>query len=230
MATNTDNNLLIGHLSKDQESKMKTTSVADGQIIYSEKTGMHHVDYNGKRHTYGNIISGLQTTESGYIDFETSTLTAALNAIKSNGFINDGQIVKIAGDLYQYRNILTKYFLVKHESTSIKTTVNKTAYAIYLPNYASGNQVNIDLVISINNTTHGDKLFLVKIVNNALNLSVCEDLDGAFDSTTFDLTVTATNGLFEFKTKVASELKIVSYSVSSNGDSSNEGIYIAESV
>ncbi len=229
MATNTNSQLLIGHLLKDQESKIKSTAVNEGQIIYSEKTGMQHVDYNGKRHTYGSIISGLQT-ESSYIDFETSTLTAALNAIKSNGFINDGQIVKIAGDLYQYRNILTKHFLVKHESTSIKTTVNKTAYIIYLPNYASGNQVNIDLVISINNATHGDKLFFVKIVNNTLNLSVCEDLDGAFDSTTFDLTVTATNGLFEFQTKVASELKIVSYSVSSNEDSSNEGIYIAESV
>lgn len=229
MATNTNGQLLIGHLTKSQESKIKTRAVSDGQIIYSEKTGMQHIDYDGKRHTYGSIISGVQS-ESGYIDFETSTLTAALNAIKSNGFINDGQIVKIAGDLYQYRNIGTKHFIVKHESTSIKTSVNKTAYIIYLPNYTSGNQVNIDLVISINNTTHGDKLFLVKIVNNALSLSVCEDLDGVFDSTVFDLSVTTTNGLFEFKTKVASELKIVSYSVSSNGDSSNEGLYIAESI
>ena len=90
--------------------------------------------------------------------------------------------------------------------------------------------VSIDFLVSISNESNTNKIFLVKVVNNIIDLSACQDLDGTFNSSTFDLTVAHNgSGLFSLSAKIASTLKVVSYSVTSSGSAKNEGLYVAAS-
>lgn len=224
--------LKIGHLSIADESKIANVPVTNAQIIHSEKSGMQFVDYNNKRHTQGSVISGIYNDSTKYTDFATSTVDNVLTTIKANGFIVDGQLIKVGDSIYKYRKIGGKNFLTKLDEYGIDVSASKVGFAIYLPNYTSGDTVDVDIVVSIYNSTHNNKLFLVKIVNGAIDLNSCEDLDGEFDSSLFDLNIvhnSSVPGLFTIGAKIASKINIVSYSVKSTGSSESDALYIVAS-
>ena len=221
--------LIPGHLDKDSESKINNVSVANGQFIFSEKSGVQFVDFNDKRHTYGSVLTGIYN-DSGYVDFTTSTLNDSLQAIKTNQLINDGQIIKVGDLIYKYRKINNKNFIIKVDESNIDVDQGKVGFIVYLPEFVDGDMVNINFLISISNETNSNKVFLVKVINNTIDMTLCQDLDGTFNSDTFDISITHKgSGLFSVSTSVASTLKIVSYSVSSSGSAKNEGLYVAAS-
>ena len=218
-----------GHLDKNSESKINATQVVNGQVIYSEKSGHQFIDYADKRHTYGSVLSGVYN-DTGYKDFTTSTLSGSLEAIKSNGFVADGQIIKVDNSIYKYRKIGDNNLIIKVDESNVHVEQSKVGFVVYIPGFVTGDLVNIDFLVSISNETNTNKLFLVKVVNNEVDLTTCQDLDGTFDSSTFDLTVAHNgSGIFKISANIASTLKVVSYSVSSSGSSKNEGLYVAAS-
>lgn len=217
-----------GHLTTSDEAKIAKLKVVNGRTIYSEKSGLQFVDYADKRHTYGPILTCIYN-DTGYVDFTTSTLDESLAAIKSNGFVVDGQIIKVDG-LYKYRKIGDNNLIIKMDESNVDIEESKVGFVIYLPEFVSGDKVNIDLLLSVYNETNGTKIFLVKVVDNVIDLTQCRDLDGAFDSSTFDLSVSDNgSGVFTIAANIASSLKVVSYSVSSSGSSKNEGLYVVTS-
>lgn len=217
-----------GHLRVSDEAKIGNLKVVNGRTIYSEKSGLQFVDYADKRHTYGPILTCIYN-DTGYVDFTTSTLDESLEAIKSNGFVVDGQIIKVDG-LYRYRKIGDNNLIIKIDESNVDIDESKIGFVIHLPEFVTGDKVNIDLLLSVYNETNGTKIFLVKIVDGVIDLTQCRDLDGAFDSNTFDLSVSDNgSGMFTIAANIASSLKVVSYSVSSSGSSKNEGLYVVTS-
>lgn len=218
-----------GHLDKNSEGKINTTAVVNGQVIYSEKSGHQFIDYADKRHTYGSVLAGVYN-DTGYVDFTTSTIKDSLAAIKTNGFVVDGQMVKLANSVYKYRKIGDNHLVVKVDESSVDVDVSTVGFVVYLPEFATGDLVSIDFLVSVSNDTNANKLFFVKVVDNAINLAACKDFDGQFDSSTFDLTVAHNgNGIFTISANIASALKVISYSVTSSGSAKNEGLYVAAS-
>lgn len=218
-----------GHLNKESESKISSISVAEGQIIYSEKSGMQFIDYADSRHTYGSVLAGVYN-DTGFVDFTTSTLNDSLQAIKNNGFVIDGQIVKVGNVIYKYRKIGDNNFIIKVDESNVDIEQSKTGFVVYLPGFTSGDLVSINFLVSISNETNANKVFLVKVIDNTIDMTLCKDLDGEFDSNTFDLTVAHNgSGLFTISANIASTLKVISYSVSSSGSAANEGLYVAAS-
>ena len=57
MSKLTNYNITFGHIEKNAEAKISTTAVANGQIIFSEKSGHQFIDYADKRHTYGSVLA-----------------------------------------------------------------------------------------------------------------------------------------------------------------------------
>ena len=229
MSKLTDYSVVIGHLDKNSEDKISDVTVANGQIIHSEKSGMQFIDFADKRHTYGSVLTGIYN-DSGYIDFATSTLSGSLNAIKTNGFIVDGQIVKVDDSIYKYRKIGDNNLLVKLDESNVEVEQSKVGFVVHVPGFVEGDLVNIDFLVSLSNDTNSNKLFLVKVINNVIDLTSCQDFDGTFNSNTFDLIIAHNgSGLFTISATVASTLKVVSYSVTSSGSNKNEGLYVAAS-
>lgn len=102
--------LKIGHLGKANAAKINDIAVAQGQVIFSEGHNVLFVDYDGKRHTNGDIISGV--FNDSYVDFNGEvTWDEILEAIKSNGGIPDGQRVSITNNFFTYRKIGDYHFL-----------------------------------------------------------------------------------------------------------------------
>lgn len=222
-------NFVPGHLDKNSEAKIGTTAVVNGQVIFSEKSGHQFIDYANKRHTYGSVLAGVYN-DSGYVDFTASTLSDSLNAIKTNGFVADGQVIKVDNSVYKYRKIGDNNLIVKLDESNVDVEANKAGFVVYLPEFATGDSVSMDLLVSLSNETNSNKIFLVKVVDNVVDLTACKDLDGTFDSSTFDLTVAHNgSGIFTISTNIASTLKVVSYSVTSSGSAKNEGLYVAAS-
>lgn len=226
--------LKYGYLKESDAGLIDSIDITNGQVINSEKHGIQFIDFNNKRHSYsyGTVLSGMYSDTDGYVDFNEFPVAYIINAIKIDPSISikDGQIIKCENTLYQYRKIENKNFIIKMNDDYIDTIISRISYAIYLPEYNSGDEVNIDILLTISNSTHGDKLFLIKIINNTIDLTRCEDMDGTFDSSTFDISVThdTTNKLFAISTDIESKLKVISYSVSSSGSSQNEGFYVVE--
>lgn len=222
------NKFTPGHLNTSDESKIGNLKVVNGRTIYSEKSGLQFVDYADKRHTYGPILTCI-FNDTGYVDFTTSTVNDSLAAIKENGFVVDGQIIKVDG-LYKYRKIGDNNLITKMDESNVDIDESKVGFVINLPEYAEGDLVNMDLLLSVYNETSGIKLFLVKIIDNEIDLTKCLDMDGAFNTDNFNLSIAHNgSGLFTLTANVASSLKVVSYSVSSSGSSKNEGLYVVAS-
>lgn len=215
----------LGHLSKEQASLIATIPVVKGQVIYSEKHNAVFADYEGKRHVYSSVLSGI-FNESGYVDFTTSELSTVLDCIKQDNTVSDGQLINSNNSVYMHKKINDNDFLIKIDDTETLVKANKVGYIIHLPEYKDGDSVNIDLLISISNSVNGDKLFLIKIENNMINYNACEDMDGTFNQNNLNLQLSNTNGLFAFSLTVESKIKIVSYSVTSTGNSDNQGFYV----
>lgn len=219
--------LIPGHLDKDSEAKINNLPIATGQLVFSEKSGVQFVDYSDKRHTYGSVLSGI-FNDTGYVDFTTSTLNDSLQAIKVNNLVQDGQIIKVGDLIYKYRKIGNNNFIIKIDESNVDIEQGKIGFVVYLPDFASGDLVNINFLVSISNENNVNKVFLVKVVNNSVDLTLCQDLDGTFDSNAFNLTVSHNgSGLFSISATAACSLKVVSYSVSSSGSTKNEGLYVA---
>lgn len=216
----------IGHLSKEQASVLPVIPIDNGQVIYNEKDGMQFVDYVNKRHAYGSIVSGI-FNGSSYIDFTTSDLATVIGAIKTNANVTDGQLINVNDSIYMYKKINDKNFIVKVNDTQNLVSANTLGYAIYLPEYKSGDRVNIDLLISISNDVYKEKVFLVKVENNSINFDSCLDLEGSFNPGSLAITLVNDNGLFGFTSTLNSRIRVISYSVTSTGSSINEGFYIA---
>lgn len=222
------NLLKIGHLAQSQESLISSIPVKEAQVVYSENSGMQFIDYANKRHTYGSVLSGIYNDT--FVDFGSIGVDAILTAIKTNGLVNNGQLIKSGNKAYQYRKINSNNFIAKLDDCGIDMQASKAGYAIYIPGFVSGDYIDIDLLISVYNETQGDKLFFVKVENNVVDLTACEDMDGTFDSSTFPITISHNgSGLFTISVSTASIVKVVSYTVSSTGSSSNEAFYIASS-
>lgn len=223
-------NFVPGHLDKDSESKISNIAVATGQVIYSEKSGLQFVDYGDRRHTHGQVLTGVYNQDTGFVDFTNSTLNDSLSAIKSNGLVIDGQIIKVGNLIYKYRKIGDNNFITKIEESSVDIEESKVGFVVYLPEFATDDLVDIDLLVSVYNETNSNKIFLVKVIDNVISLESCRDLDGVFDSNTFDLSINHNgSGLFTVTATKASTLKVISFSVSSSGSNKNEGIYVAAS-
>ena len=218
--------LKLGHLAKDQASLISSIPVKDGQVIYSEGHNMQFVDYLNKRHTYGSVISGIYN-DSGYVDFNGLDLPSILTTIKLNGNMNDGQLITADNSIYIYKNINDKNLLIKINDTENLVNANDIGYAIHLSEYTDGDSVDMDVLISIYNEVHGDRLFLIKVEDSTINYAKCEDLNGVFDQANLDLLLTNVNGLFTFTLTQNSKFKVVSYSISSSGSSTNDGFYVA---
>lgn len=220
-----------GHLDKNSEAKINTTEVKTGQVIYSEKSGHQFIDYADKRHTYGSVLAGVYNNDgTGYVDFTASTIKDSLAAIKTNGFVVDGQMVKLANSIYKYRKIGDNHLVVRVDESPVDVDASTVGFVVYLPEFATGDLVSINFLVSVSNNTNANKLFFVKVVNNAIDLTACKDFDGQFDSSTFDLTVAHNgNGIFTISADIASTLKVISYSVASSGSAKNEGLYVAAS-
>lgn len=218
--------LKFGHLAKDQASLISSIPVKDGQVIYSEGHNMQFVDYLNKRHTYGSVISGIYN-DSGYVNFNGLDLPSILTAIKLNGNMNDGQLITADNSIYIYKNINDKNLLIKINDTENLVNANDIGYAIHLSEYTDGDSVDMDVLISIYNEVHGDRLFLIKVEDGTINYAKCEDLNGVFDQANLDLLLTNVNGLFTFTLTQNSKFKVVSYSISSSGSSTNDGFYVA---
>lgn len=216
----------IGHLSKEQASKLSSIPIGAGQIIYNEKDGTQFVDYNNKRHSYGSVVSGI-FNGSSYVNFSTSNLTTVINTIKASDSVIDGQLINVNNSIYMYKKINNKNFIVKVNDTQNLVNANTLGYAIYLPEYKSGDKVNIDLLVSISNDVYGEKVFLVKVENNSINFDTCLDLEGDFNPGSLAITLVNDNGLFGFTSTLNSRIRIISYSVTSSGSAINEGFYIA---
>lgn len=219
--------LKIGHLDNGEETLLNKIPIKNGQVIYSEDSGSQFVDYSNKRHVQGGVISSIYN--NGYINLKETEISDVVNIIKTNGTLKDGQIIKVGNSVYMYRNIHGKTFIANVNDADNSVAQNSVGYVINIPDYASGDKVNIDLLISITNETNGKKLFLLKMVDNVLDLSACKDLDGTFDSANLNINITQQNGLFMIVPTVASTIKVISYGVTSTGSSANEGFYIAAS-
>jgi hypothetical protein len=220
----------MGHLDKTKESVIKDIPVKEGRVVYSEKSGMQFVDFAGERHTYGSILSGIYTNNYGFIDFTDAELRDIVNTIKDNGFVVDGQIVKAGNTVYQYRKVRDKNFIVKMNQTGIVMNKFKIGYAVYLPDFVEGDLVNIDFLIAIDNDVHEDKVFYVRVENNELDVSQCDDMNAIFNPNEFDISIIHDgNGLFTLSTTIPSTMNIISCTVNSSGSSIHEEFYIADS-
>ena len=229
MSKVTDFKFVPGSLDKNSEAKINQAPVVNGQVIYSEKSGLQFIDYANTRHTYGSVLTGIFNGTS-FVDFSTSTLDSAIQVIKSNGLVCDGQFIKVGDLIYKYRKINNNHLIIKIDESSVDVKQSKTGFVVYLPGFATGDLVNINFLVSLSNKSNANKIFLIKVVNNVVDLTACKDLDGTFNSNVFDLTFTNKgDGIFTLSANVASTLKVVSYSVSSSGSSENEGLYVAAS-
>ena len=223
--------LKIGYLKSSDESLISSVSIKTGQIIYSEEPGVQFVDFEGTRHTYGSVLSGLFVGNE-YKDFSTLELNDIIDVIKENNeIIKNGQLIKIGKSIYMYKKVNDNNFIVQLNETSNKlSSANQVGYAIHLPAYLPGDMVNMSLLMSVSSNSLGNKIFLVQITDNVIDLANTQDLDGVFDASTLGVTITNHNGLFVIASSVSNiVLKVVSYSVTSSGSSVNEGFYVVAS-
>ena len=224
-----DYNFTPGHLTSSSENKINDIAVQTGNVIYSEKNGLQFVDYADKRHTYGSVLSGV-FNNNAFVDFTISTLDNSLEAIKNNGFVSDGQIIKVGNLIYKYRKIGNNNFIIKIDESNVDVEASKTGFVVYVPEFVSGDLVDINFLISVSDTANNSKVYLVKVIDNEIDLNSCQDIDGVFDSTTFNLTVTHNgSGIFVIKATTDAKLRIISYSLLSSGSPKNEGLYVVAS-
>ena len=218
--------LKIGHLKSGDESKINNVAVKEGNFVFIEQSGTQVVDYAGRRHVYGSVVNGIFNGNT-FFDFAGKELNEIITAISNNGQLVNGQMVKIGNTVYQYRNINGKHMIAKVQSSSTSVKESAAGYIIYLPEYVTGDSVDIDMLVSVQHNVHGSKLFLVKIYDNKISLSECQDLDGDFSTGSFILTVTHDgNGLFVISSTTPCMIDVISCSVYSSGSSVHEQFYV----
>ena len=223
-------NLKIGHLEEAKKSLINDIPVQEGTIVYTDKSGMQFVDFAGDRHTYGSILSGIYSNKYGFLDFANANLKDVIDAIKDNGFVVDGQIIRAGNTVYQYRKVREKHYIIKLNQTGIVMDEFKIRYAVYLPEFVQGDKVAIDLLIANDNNVYDNKVYYVKIEDNDLDVSQCDDMNDIFNPDEFDISVIHDgNGLFTLSTTITSTMNIISCTVNSTGSSIHEEFYIMES-
>lgn len=221
-------NFTPGHLDKNSEAKINTVEITNGNMIFSEKSGLQFIDYADKRHTYGSVLSGVYNA-TGFVDFATSTLHEAVDAISKNGLVPNGQIIKVGNTIYRYRYFesLDADIITTIDDDYISVNEDKIGYLIHLPEYEEGDMINIDLLVSVTNEEHGHKMYLIKVVNNEIDYASCKDLDGStITEDSLDLYMALEENLFCFALVYESSFKVISYSLTSSGSDKNEGLYV----
>ena len=222
----TKTELKIGHLAKEQADLLPSLSISDGQVIYHEKDGMQFADYLGTRHAYGSVLSGI-FNGSEYVDFSTADIRELVNILKTAGNVSHGQLLNINNSIFMYKNVNGNNFIVKINDTESSVGANTAGYIIHLPEFKSGDSVTINMLISIYDATHGEKVFFVKIVDGVIDFESCQDLDGDFVAGDLGISVVSNGGLTSIVSTLDSNLKVLSYSVDSTGSNINNGFYIA---
>lgn len=221
-----ENLLRIGHLAKEQVSLLPNIPIQEGNVIYNEKNGMQFTDYLGKRYGSGSVISGI-FNGTQYVDFSTAELNTIIDTIKNAGTVYHGQLLNINNSIFMYKKVNDNHFIVKINDTETSVDANAAGYIIHLPEYQAGDSVTIDLIVSLYDATHGEKVFFVKIENGGINYSACQDLHGPFVPGDLGLSVVSDGGLIAIVSTLDSNLKVISYSVDSTGSAINNGFYIA---
>lgn len=198
------NKLKIGHLGKTDAAKINNVPVVEGQVIYSEGHNVQFVDYGNKRHTHGDIISGVYNDK--YIDFDSSeTWDDTLNAIKTNGNVKDGQKLKIANALMTYRKIGQYNFISVDE-------INPGAVPFiisYGGNYSIAHQTSVLLMDNINKQLY---ILTINVASDGTITTQCEDLNGVVTDITTVATVTLTGYLLQIKPAGSHIFDVVSFS------------------
>lgn len=226
-----------GHLDKNSEGKINTVSVINGQIIYSEKSGMKFVDFADKRHTYGSVLTGMYNNSGvgSFVDFSSKSATDVLQIIINNdGLVADGQLIKIGSDIYQYRKINNHHLITKPDATSVNMKNNKDqlVYAIYLSEYKNSETINSDILLSAKDNSDNDNLCLFKVINSKLDNKNIQDITGTMNGTgTTDPKLQFCdfgNGLYGLCGSNITDLKIVSCSVKYSG-TKYERLYVVAS-
>lgn len=207
MSKVTDYNVKIGHLAGEDESKIATLPVANGQVVYSEKSGLQFIDYADSRHTLGPVLTGIYNGTT-FVDFSTMTPDVVLTTLQGIGIqIADGQVLKINGNIYRYRFIGGVHFIAKTEKSEIAGNNTSNGFVIFAPGSAD---ITMDMLVNQISST-GNNLLLMKVKNgsvDSVNKFSTADTDVA---TSISITHVG-GGLYIVRDSSASAFDVLSYS------------------
>lgn len=199
----TENNIKIGHLKKADASKIDTVPVTEGQVIYSEEHAVQFVDYDNKRHIYGDIISGVFTDK--YVDFNSDiTWEDTLSAIKTSG-VKDGQKVRIANNMMVFRKINNYNFLTieKINPGTVPFIIN------YGGTYNISHQTTVLFMDIILKQLY---ILTIDVASNGTIQVHCEDLNGVISDMSTIATVTLTGSFLQIVPYGTHVFDVISFS------------------
>lgn len=199
------NKLKIGHLVKADAAKIARVPVKEGQVIFSEGHNVQFADFAGKRHTFGDIISGVYN--DSYIDFNDGNITwdDTLNAIKTNGNVKDGQKLQIANTVMVYRKI-GQYNFISLDDINPGSVPFIISYG---GSYNIAHQTTVLLMDIINKQLY---VVTVDVASNGTIQVKCEGLNGTVADLSSLVSVTLTGYLLRVKPLNSHVFDIVSFS------------------
>ena len=199
------NKLKIGHLGKADAAKISTVPVVEGQVIFSEGHNVQFADFDGKRHAYGDIISGVYN--DSYIDFNDGYITwdDTLNAIKTNGNVKDGQKLKIANTIMVYRKIGQYNFISLDD-------INPGSVPYIISYGGSYNIAHKTTVLFMDNINKQLYILTINVASNGTIQISCEDLNGTVTDLSSLVAVTLTGYILQIKPQNSHVFDIVSFS------------------
>ena len=199
------NKLKIGHLVKADAAKIARVPVKEGQVIFSEGHNVQFADFAGKRHTFGDIISGVYN--DSYIDFNDGNITwdDTLNAIKTNGNVKDGQKLQIANTVMVYRKI-GQYNFISLDDINPGSVPFIISYG---GSYNIAHQTTVLLMDIINKQLY---VVTVDVASNGTIQVKCEGLNGTIADLSSLVSVTLTGYLLQLKPLNSHVFDVVSFS------------------
>lgn len=199
------NKLKIGHLVKADAAKITHVPVKEGQVIFSEGHNVQFADFAGKRHTFGDIISGVYN--DSYIDFNDGSITwdDTLNAIKTNGNVKDGQKLQIANTIMVYRKI-GQYNFISLDDINPGSVPFIISYG---GSYNIAHQTAVLLMDIINKQLY---VITVDVASNGTIQVKCESLNGTVTDLSSLVSITLTGYLLQLKPLNSHVFDIVSFS------------------
>lgn len=193
-------NLQIGHLKTADASKISSKPVAEGKVIYSEGPAMQFVDFAGKRHSYGSVLSGIyDNIEKKYIDFSTADEPTILKALYNNG-VPSGQLLIIGVKQANYQKIQGFGYL-----KYIDDNLNSKYFISCNTTITSSDKLYFVIFGAVGSTS--SNLYYITVTGSAITSAV--DLDGNDVSSIF--TISSTKDLFAISSTQV-QFKIISAS------------------
>lgn len=198
------NNLKIGHLVKADAAKINETPIVEGQFIFSEGHEVQFVDFANKRHSYGDIISGVYN--DSYVDFNGEiSWNGILSAIKTNGTVKDGQKVRIANAIMTYRKIGQNNFLTVED-------INPGAVP-FIINYGGSYTINHQTsILLMDNIVKQLYILNVNVASDGTVTVQCQDLNGTITDISTVANVTLTGYLLRIVPAGSHIFDIISFS------------------